>query len=311
MMDLVSYDEKHNEENGEHNRDGSDDNQSWNCGAEGPTRKKQVLSLRKRQYENAISMLFLSQATPRLFMGDEFGNSQKGNNNPYCQDNEITWLDWKDQVKGKDLYEFTTKMIAFRKAHPILHQPRELRMADYISCGYPDLSYHGSEAWRPGTGRSDRQIGMMFCGKYAIIDRKREDDFIYVAFNMHWESRPLALPKLPKGMEWRLEFSTWEEAGEMSGTARGKKESESAQMAGKAVAETAGAATEKIGGESRMIGKTVGETVGAISGKEEKSVRTLGKTALQEQAGPQALGLVRVLPPRTIAVFLGKQKDAE
>lgn len=102
--DMVSYNEKHNEVNGERGKDGPEENDSWNCGAEGPTRKRKVLELRKKQMKNAVLMLFFSQGTPMLLAGDEFGNSQSGNNNPYCQDNEITWLNWKQQ---KSKWNFT------------------------------------------------------------------------------------------------------------------------------------------------------------------------------------------------------------
>ena len=208
MMDMVSYNDKHNEENGEDNLDGNNYNQSWNCGVEGPCRKRQIMSLRKRQYKNAMSMLFLSQGTPLIFMGDEFGNSQMGNNNPYCQDNEVTWLDWKCLIKNRELYEFTAGMIAFRKSHPILRLNREPRLMDYLAYGYPDLSYHGSDAWRPAMNCLDRQIGMMYCGRYAKVDKIREDDSLYIALNMNWEARNLALPRLPGGMKWELAFLT-------------------------------------------------------------------------------------------------------
>ena len=139
-MDMVSYDHKHNEANGEGNRDGNDYNCSWNCGEEGPSRRKKVQALRKKQLQNACCMLLLTQSTPLIFMGDEFGNSQQGNNNPYCQDNKITWLNWQDREKNAELLNFWKQMIAFRKAHPILHPVEELRILDSLSCGYPDLS---------------------------------------------------------------------------------------------------------------------------------------------------------------------------
>ena len=210
MMDMVSYNEKHNEENGENNRDGCNYNQSWNCGEEGDSRKKQVTALRKKQYKNAMSLLFLSQGTPLIFMGDEFGNSQKGNNNPYCQDNETTWLNWKDLVRNRELYEFTAKMIQLRKEHPVFHTGTQLSGTDYLAVGYPDLSYHGAEAWRPSMNYSDRQIGMMFCGKYAEAAGHKEAAFLYLAINMHWEAKALALPRLPADKKWELLYITEE-----------------------------------------------------------------------------------------------------
>lgn len=214
LADMVSYDYKHNEANGENNRDGNDYNQSWNCGVEGTSRKKQVVALRLRQMKNALSMLFFSQATPLLFMGDEFGNSQKGNNNPYCQDNEVAWLNWKDLERNKELYQFTRELIALRKQHPILHQPQELRIMDYTSCGYPDLSYHGEAAWRPILDNYNRHVGMMYCGKYAEMENGKEDDFFYVALNMHWESHNFAMPRLPKGLKWELLYQTSQQSAD-------------------------------------------------------------------------------------------------
>lgn len=208
LMDLVSHDYKHNEENGEGNRDGNDYNCSWNCGEEGASRKKKVAALRQKQLKNAMCMLMLSQSTPLLFMGDEFGNSQSGNNNPYCQDNKITWLDWKDLEKNRELHQFWKYLVELRKNHPILRPERELKIMDYIACGYPDLSYHGQNAWRPQLENYNRHVGMMYCGKYARKDRLTEDDFFYVAINMHWENHELALPKLPKGMKWQVLFAT-------------------------------------------------------------------------------------------------------
>ena len=204
IKDMVSYDHKHNEANGEKNFDGNNYNCSWNCGEEGNTRKKKVMALRTKQIKNAFCLLMMTQSTPLIFMGDEFGNSQQGNNNPYCQDNTFTWLDWRDLERNKEIYLFFKQMVTLRKEHPILHPVKELRIMDYISCGYPDLSYHGQSAWRPRLEYYFRHIGIMFCGKYAKKVQKEDDNFFYLAINMHWEIHELALPKLPKGMEWKL-----------------------------------------------------------------------------------------------------------
>ena len=144
LMDTVSYDRKHNEKNGEENRDGSDYNYSWNCGAEGPTRKKKIVELRKQLLKNAYLLLFLSQGVPLLMAGDEFGNSQDGNNNAYCQDNAVSWLNWKLLETHKDQVDFVKRLIAFRKSHKMFHMDREPRIMDYKSCGRPDVSYHRS-----------------------------------------------------------------------------------------------------------------------------------------------------------------------
>lgn len=208
LADLVSYDYKHNEVNGEENRDGSDYNCSWNCGEEGNSRRQSVRRLRMKQMKNAMCLILLSQSTPLIFMGDEFGNTQKGNNNPYCQDNAITWLDWKCAQKNAELLEFWKMLIDFRKKYSILRPAHELRLMDYIACGYPDLSYHGRYAWRPEMEGNFRHIGILLCGKYAKTGRESDDIFLYLAMNMHWDSQELALPKLPKGMYWTPAFST-------------------------------------------------------------------------------------------------------
>lgn len=212
MMDMVSYDYKHNEANGEDNRDGNNYNCSWNCGEEGNSRKLKVKQLRQRQIENAYAILLCTQSMPLIFMGDEFGNSQRGNNNPYCQDNLIAWLDWRDLQKHQELYNFWKQTVQVRKEHPILRRDQEAKLMDYTSCGYPDLSYHGKNAWRAQTESYNRHIGILYCGKYAIKPDGKEDDFLYFAMNMHWESRELALPKLPKGMKWEKVFATGQEA---------------------------------------------------------------------------------------------------
>lgn len=199
LADMVSYDYKHNEENGEENRDGTSDNYSWNCGEEGPTRKKKIAKLRLRQQKNALCLLFFSQSMPLIFMGDEFGNSQRGNNNPYCQDNEISWLNWKDLEKHQELYTFWKTLAALRREHPVLRSASEVRPADCRACGYPDFSCHGQNAWQPQMERPFRHMGMMYWGKY---------DFFYVAVNMHWEVHDLALPRLPKGLVWKSCIAT-------------------------------------------------------------------------------------------------------
>lgn len=212
MMDMVSYDFKHNEANGEENHDGTDYNCSWNCGEEGVSRKKKVTTLRSRQMKNAYCLLMLSQSVPRIFMGDEFGNSQKGNNNPYCQDNEITWLNWKDLERNRELFSFFRMLADLRKKVPVLHMKEESVMMDTLSCGYPDLSYHGQTAWRPQTEGYSRQLGVLFCGKYGqdasneLTDT--EDHLYYLAMNMHCEPHELALPRLPKEKCWKMLFTT-------------------------------------------------------------------------------------------------------
>ena len=208
LMDLVSYDRKHNEENGENNRDGADYNYSWNCGVEGKSRKKAILTLRRQQSKNAMMMLLLSQGVPALLAGDEFGNSAEGNNNPYCQDNKISWLVWHKDQGAEELKEFVKELIALRKAHPILHMEEKLKQMDYASCGYPDISYHGEQAWFQGFEAYNRHMGLMYCGTYANKDKVKEDEFLYIAYNAHCMEHNFSLPNLPQGMKWEILISS-------------------------------------------------------------------------------------------------------
>lgn len=215
LMDMVSYDMKHNEANGENNLDGTSYNYSWNCGVEGLTRKKKILDLRKKQIRNAVLLLFLSQGTPLLLAGDEFGNSKGGNNNSYCQDNEISWLNWNLLKTNKDIYRFVKYVIAFRKAHPVFHMKTEPMVMDYLSCGHPDVSYHGVKAWCPEFENFRRQLGIMYCGKYGRYPDGSSDNYFFVAYNMHWEPHEFALPNLPKKMRWHEAINT--DAKEVNG----------------------------------------------------------------------------------------------
>ena len=202
LIDLVSYDTKHNEENGENNADGPEYNFSWNCGMEGPTRKKQILKLRDGQIRNAFLMLLLSQGTPCILAGDEFGNSQNGNNNVYCQDNETGWLNWHRGMREMELTEFVKELIRFRKDHPVLHQRNLLLGMDQKSCGVPDISYHGENAWQAPDQYESRQLGVFLSGEAL------ETEDCFIALNMHWVEHTFAIPTLPKSKEWNLSVST-------------------------------------------------------------------------------------------------------
>ena len=207
LHDLVSYDRKHNEDNGENNLDGNPYNASWNCGVEGKTKKKQVLDLRLKQMKNAFLLSMFSQSTPLILSGDEFANSQKGNNNAYCQDNSISWLNWADIDKNQEFHSFVKDIIAFRKEHALLHKKKEYTMLDEFVCGYPDLSYHSEEPWKCPYDDLTRHFGMMYCGNYSD-DEGEKNTFIYLAVNMHWVSHDFALPKLPEGMRWCVVYDT-------------------------------------------------------------------------------------------------------
>lgn len=199
LYDCVSYERKHNEENGENNRDGTDANFTWNCGVEGDTRKKSILHLRMKQIKNALTFLFTSQGVPFLFAGDELANSRSGNNNCYCQDNEHGWINWKKNHFSLEILEYTRFLIHVRKQYQILHMKEELQAMDSKGCGYPDISYHGVEAWKPDLSYISHMAGIVLSGQYAPDG---QDVSFYIAYNMHWEAHKLALPKLSKGECW-------------------------------------------------------------------------------------------------------------
>lgn len=202
LYDLVSYDRKHNEENGENNRDGKDYNNSWNCGEEGDTKNRKILAQRLRNRKNAMCFVLLSQGIPMIYAGDEFGNSQNGNNNAYCQDNETGWLDWSALRKNRKFYNFICTLINFRHNHKVLHIEKELVQSDYKYFGLPDISYHGSKAWYPEMEHYNRHLGILLCGRYA-----EENEDIYIGMNLHWEKHILALPKIP-GKTWEIIINT-------------------------------------------------------------------------------------------------------
>ncbi|MCI8711426.1 MAG: glycogen debranching protein [Ruminococcus sp.] len=202
MQDLVSYDAKHNEANGERNQDGPEYNYSWNCGAEGKSRKRSVVELRKRQVRNAFLLLLTAQGTPCILAGDEMGHTQKGNNNVYCQDNDTAWLNWDRLKKNEDLFRYVKELIAFRKTHRSLHRAEPLLGLDKTACGLPDVSYHGESAWRAPMEVWSRQLGVLFC------DGVKAGDRCYVAYNMHWLDHEFAVPPLSKKKKWHLALDT-------------------------------------------------------------------------------------------------------
>jgi len=223
LMDTVSYDRKHNEANGEHNQDGTDYNYSWNCGYEGKTRKKKINRMREKQIKNILLFLMLSQGTPMIMAGDEMGHTQQGNNNPYCQDNDVSWINWNDLNKNSEIYEFFKELVAFRKKHMILHMEQELRMMDYRSIGCPDLSYHSDRAWYTDCNHICRHFAAMFGGEYAYPQKESKtieqlpQRNIYVAYNMHWEIQQLGIPSAKKGYQWVKIMDTTERIGERTG----------------------------------------------------------------------------------------------
>jgi len=207
LKDMVSYNEKHNEANGEGNGDGSNDNYSWNCGWEGDTQDPQVNRLRMKQMKNAVAMLLVSQGTPMILAGDEMANTQWGNNNAYCQDNEISWIDWSLLNKNRELFEFFKKIIAFRMAHPVLRSRTHFLNRDYVGSGYADITWHGARAWNADWSLNSRLLAFMLCGKHAKCG-KVVDNSVYVAMNMHWDMHGFELPRLPKNLFWHVVANT-------------------------------------------------------------------------------------------------------
>lgn len=201
LYDLYSYNEKHNEGNGWDNTDGSNDNRSWNCGAEGETDNPEVLRLRYRMIRNACAVLMCSRGTPMFFAGDEFGNTQYGNNNSYCQDNEISWLDWNLLNKNRELFEFFKFMIDFRHKHPVIRK----KLPDAV-CGMEPLHTHNMNADDMTIPRDARFLAVSFAG----YDREKgRDDMVYVAVNTHWEDVRITLPGLRKPQAWYLSVNTY------------------------------------------------------------------------------------------------------
>jgi isoamylase len=207
LADLVSYNDKHNEANGENNNDGCNDNDSWNCGAEGWTEDPVINATRQRQIRSAIALLLISQGVPMLLMGDEMGRSQNGNNNTYCHDNELNWLNWDLLNANADLFRFVKNCINFRKAHPVLRNSRHFWNQDYAGSGYADITWHGTQAWNADWSKECRTLAFMLCGKHAKAGTI-DDNYIYVAMNMHFQPLWFEIPNLPEAMQWHIFVNT-------------------------------------------------------------------------------------------------------
>ena len=212
LADAVSYNTRHNEANGENGTDGTSDNNSWNCGVEGRTRKRPVIELREKQIKNAFAYVLLSQGVPLIYAGDEFCNTQGGNNNAYASDNDVGWVSWRLAGRNRGITDFVRRLISFRKEHGILHTEQELRGKDYLGYGIPDISWHDTKAWYTDQSAESRSYAVMYNGAYSRKSDGSSDDIIYVCYNAHWECHTFALPKLPQGMNWTTLFST-DEAG--------------------------------------------------------------------------------------------------
>ena len=207
LYDVFSYTEKRNQANGEENRDGISFNFSSNCGQEGESKRRQVLKLRERQVKNALCALLFAQGTPLLWMGDECGNSQKGNNNAYCQDNETGWKSWDNSRQSRELTEFLRQLTRLRRRYPQLRSPKPMEFRDVLGSGYPDLSYHGTHGWQMEEAGGARVIGMMYAG----LQEDQKGEYLYVGYNFSAADQNLALPALPKGYVWRRVLDTGQE----------------------------------------------------------------------------------------------------
>lgn len=207
MRDLVSYNTKHNFANGEDSRDGANDNDSWNHGAEGDTRNPKIQANRRQQVKNMVALLMLSQGVPMIYMGDEMYRTKYGNNNTYCHDNELTWLNWDDLEENADIFRFFSKMIAFRHAHPVLRPRYHMRHTDYAGAGVADISFHGHDAWQPDWGDGSHSLAWMLSGKHACEANEPDVD-IYIATNAYWESLRFDLPEQKNRKHWYLAIDT-------------------------------------------------------------------------------------------------------
>ena len=214
LQDLVSYDAKHNEANGDENRDGTDDNRSWNCGAEGPTDGPDVLALRARQKRNFLATLLLSQGVPMILGGDEIGRSQGGNNNAYCQDNPVSWYDWKSA--DRSLFDFCRRLVEYRRVHPVFSRRRWFQGRLIHGTDVKDIAWFTpggermtEENWGQGFAKS---LGVFFNGSAIPNPSPRgepvTDDSFYVVFNAHDGRLSFTLPDGEWGRRWRLELET-------------------------------------------------------------------------------------------------------
>ena len=202
LYDLYSYNEKHNEKNGWNNTDGDNNGNghSWNCGAEGETDDPNVNGLRRRLIKNAFAALLCSRGPAMFFAGDEFCNTQFGNNNAYCQDNIISWLDWSRLEEFKEIHDFVRHMIQFRKEHPILR-----KMTKPSSCQFPEISVHNGTPFNASTDYKTKLIGIMYAGRN---EEDTEDDIVFYCMNAYWEPLVMQLPVLPNGKHWHVDTNT-------------------------------------------------------------------------------------------------------
>jgi glycogen operon protein len=207
LNDQFSYNSKHNEANGENNNDGANDNHSWNCSVEGHTQDPAINALRERQIKNAFAILLTSQGVPMLYMGDEMRRTQHGNNNAYCHDTELNWLDWSLLEKHENIFRFVQRCVEFRKAHAVLRSKHHFQNKDYLGSGKPDITFHGAKAWQPDWSDGSRALAYMLCGAHAKSGFLPDDD-VYVAMNMFWEALWFEIPELDGKRKWHVFLNT-------------------------------------------------------------------------------------------------------
>lgn len=203
LYDLYAYNQKHNEKNGWNNTDGDNNGNSWNCGVEGETTDPEIEKLRRRMVKNAFVTLMCSRGPAMFYAGDEFCNTQFGNNNAYCQDNIISWLDWTRQEEYQEIHDFFRYMIAFRKKHAVLRKPMKASAS-----GFPDISIHNDYPWNARTNFTSRLIGIMYAGRN---EEDSEDDIVFYGMNAYWNPLDIQLPSLPEHLRWRVCVNTFVE----------------------------------------------------------------------------------------------------
>ena len=200
LYDLYAYNMKHNEKNGWDNTDGDNNGNSWNCGVEGETDDPEIEGLRRRMIKNAFATLMCSRGPAMFLAGDEFCNTQYGNNNAYCQDNIISWLDWTRLEKYEEIHDFVRYMIAFRKKYAVLRKPTKPAV-----CNLQEISIHNGYPWNGGTDVNSRLIGIMYAGRDEDDTR---DDVVFYCMNAYWEPLIMQLPELPNGLQWKVCVNT-------------------------------------------------------------------------------------------------------
>jgi isoamylase len=287
MRDLVSYNEKHNDANGENNQDGESHNLSWNCGAEGETDSPEILALRARQQRNFLATLFLSQGVPMLCGGDEVSRTKKGNNNTYCQDNELTWHSWQPTEEGARMFDFTCRLIAFRAEHPIFHRPKFFQGKPVID-NLKDINWLRPDAVEMDTGdwgnEHTRAFGVLLCGDdmgvFTFEGQPVRDDTFYLVFNAHHEDVPFLLPG-KEAVEWQMIINTANPEGFI-----------------------ANARIKPAGSKFSAVGRSLSlfrQVVGSDEEAKQKPVRAKGKKRAARTVGESGTAPVRDAPPAQVA----------